>query len=68
MSLSVEPDGRGQGIGGRLLDTVDDELEAAGITDLMVGVLAGNEDALRFYTRRGLATGELIMWRFGGRP
>ena len=68
VSLSVEPDGRGQGIGGRLMDAVEDELEAAGIADLMVGVLAGNEDAMRFYTRRGLATGELIMWRFGGRP
>lgn len=68
VSLSVEPGGRGQGIGGRLLDAVDDELEAAGVADLMVGVLAGNEDALRFYARRGLATGELIMWRFGGRP
>ena len=68
VSLSVEPGGRGQGIGGRLMDAVEDELEAAGIADLMVGVLAGNEDAVRFYTRRGLATGELIMWRFGGRP
>jgi ribosomal protein S18 acetylase RimI-like enzyme len=67
VSLSVEPGGRGRGIGGRLMDALDGELEAAGIADLMVGVLAGNEDAVRFYTRRGLATGELIMWRFGRR-
>ena len=68
VSLSVDPGGRGQGIGGRLMDAVEGELEAAGIGDLMVGVLAGNEDAVRFYARRGLVTGELIMWRFGRRP
>jgi len=67
VSLSVEPGGRGQGIGGRMMDAVEEELEAAGIDDLMVGVLAGNEAAVRFYSRRGLATGELIMWRFGSR-
>jgi len=50
-----------------MMDAVEEELEAAGIDDLMVGVLAGNEAAVRFYSRRGLATGELIMWRFGSR-
>ena len=64
-SLAVSPGERGSGLGSRLMDTVDAELARRGIHDLAVGVLAGNEDAIRFYERRGLRPGELQMWRFG---
>ncbi len=64
-SLAVSPGERGSGVGSRLMDTVDAELARRGIHDLAVGVLAGNEDAIRFYERRGLRPGELQMWRFG---
>jgi GNAT superfamily N-acetyltransferase len=66
VSLVVSRDRRGQGIGGRLMAAVDAELEQAGVVDLAVGVLAGNEEAVRFYAGHGLAVGELVMWRFGG--
>ncbi|MGN6378513.1 MAG: GNAT family N-acetyltransferase [Gaiellales bacterium] len=65
VSLAVAPDERGHGVGGRLMDAVEEELESSGVDDLMVGVMDGNDDAVRFYARRGLVTGELIMWRFG---
>jgi ribosomal protein S18 acetylase RimI-like enzyme len=65
LSLAVAPDRRGRGIGERLMRAVDAELERAGASDLMVGVLAGNDAALRFYARHGLAVGELVLWRFG---
>jgi GNAT superfamily N-acetyltransferase len=64
-SLAVAPSERGGGLGGRLMDAVDAELARLGVHDLAVGVLAGNEDAIRFYERRGLRPGELQMWRFG---
>ncbi len=64
-SLAVSPGERGSGLGSRLMDTVDAELIHRGVHDLAVGVLAGNEDAIRFYERRGLRPGELQMWRFG---
>ena len=63
--MAVSPGERGSGLGSRLMDTVDAELARRGIHDLAVGVLAGNEDAIRFYERRGLRPGELQMWRFG---
>jgi ribosomal protein S18 acetylase RimI-like enzyme len=68
LSLAVAPEHRRRGIGERLMQAVDAELERAGATDLMVGVLAGNEDALRFYARQGLEVGELVLWRFGTAP
>jgi ribosomal protein S18 acetylase RimI-like enzyme len=64
-SLSVAEPERGQGIGTRLLDAVDDELAARGVHDLRISVLAGNEDARRLYERRGFGVGELVLFRFG---
>lgn len=55
-TLAVLPGSRGAGIGSALMDAVDDELGRLGIADLWVAVVAGNEDALRFYERRGLVT------------
>ena len=55
-TLAVLPEQRGAGIGGALMDAVDQELGRLGIDDLWVVVVAGNADALRFYERRGLRT------------
>jgi ribosomal protein S18 acetylase RimI-like enzyme len=65
-SLCVTPEQRGQGIGTRLLDEVDRELQRRGIANLAIAVLAGNDDARRLYERRGLVAGEILM--FGTYP
>jgi ribosomal protein S18 acetylase RimI-like enzyme len=65
ISLAVVPEARGQGLGTALMDAVDAELERRGVHDLEVGVIAGNDRALRFYQRRGLRVGELMLFRFG---
>jgi len=64
-SLSVTPDERGHGIGGALVDAVEDELARRGIADISVAVMVGNTAALRFYERRGLVPGEVLLYRFG---
>ncbi|MEN3280459.1 MAG: hypothetical protein V7607_1599 [Solirubrobacteraceae bacterium] len=66
-SLAVRDSHRGQGIGSALLDAIDEALEAQGIRDIFVGVLAGNEGALRLYARRGFRPTWLYMSRFDGR-
>jgi GNAT superfamily N-acetyltransferase len=53
-TLSVAPGERGNGVGTRLLDEVDDELDRLGIGDLLIGTLAANSGAQRLYERRGL--------------
>jgi ribosomal protein S18 acetylase RimI-like enzyme len=67
VSLAVAPDRRGGGVGTALMDAVDAELERRGVHDLQVAVMVGNDRALRFYERRGLRTGEVLLYRFGGR-
>jgi ribosomal protein S18 acetylase RimI-like enzyme len=64
-SLSVAPAERGAGIGTALMDALDARLAELGIADLVVAVMAGNEDALRFYRRRGLVPAEIVLWRLG---
>jgi ribosomal protein S18 acetylase RimI-like enzyme len=66
LTLIVSPDERGGGIGGRLLDAVDAELAASGITDQVIAVMAGNDAAQRLYERRGFRPGEIILFRQGG--
>jgi GNAT superfamily N-acetyltransferase len=68
VSLSVIPEERGAGVGSALLDAVDAELDARGVRDLQVAVMAGNADALRLYERRGLRPAELVLFRFGREP
>jgi hypothetical protein len=48
------------------MDALDERLAELGITDLSVGVMAGNGAALRFYRRRGLVAVELFLWRVSG--
>ena len=54
-TLSVAPEARGQGVGESLMDAVDGYLNAAGVREVRLAVVAGNEGAMRFYQRRGLA-------------
>jgi ribosomal protein S18 acetylase RimI-like enzyme len=63
-TLVVTEGARGQGVGTRLLDAVDRELEARAIHALRISVLAGNERAQRLYERRGLRVAELALFRF----
>ncbi len=53
-SLSVLPDARGGGVGTALMDAVYDELAATGIREIHLDVVAGNDDAIRFYERCGM--------------
>jgi ribosomal protein S18 acetylase RimI-like enzyme len=62
-TLVVAERTRGRGIGSALLDAVDEELAARGITDLMIGVMEGNDGARRQYERRGLVPGWLQLYR-----
>jgi ribosomal protein S18 acetylase RimI-like enzyme len=54
---------RNRGLGSALLDAVDAELARRGITDLMIGVMEGNDDARRLYERRGLVPGWRQLYR-----
>lgn len=70
-TLAVLPAHRGQGVATALLDALDERLAGRAITNLTVAVLAGNERALRFYARRGLVAGEVVLYRVAapyGRP
>jgi ribosomal protein S18 acetylase RimI-like enzyme len=52
-TLVVLPEARGAGIGTRLLEAVKERVRAAGVTHLGLGVVAANENAIRFYRRHG---------------
>lgn len=54
-ALSVEPELRRWGIGSLLMEQVEMQLVAAGVGFIGLTVIAGNEDALRFYERWGMA-------------
>jgi GNAT superfamily N-acetyltransferase len=64
-SPSIAPAVRGRGVGGRLMDRVEHELERLGIHDLQIAVILGIRDAQRFCERRGFRAGELVLYRFG---
>jgi ribosomal protein S18 acetylase RimI-like enzyme len=66
-TVCVAPSERGAGIGSALLDRVDDELEAAGIEDVLIGAVVTNTDAIRLYERRGFRPAWLYMTRLAGR-
>jgi ribosomal protein S18 acetylase RimI-like enzyme len=66
-SVSVLPAYRGGGLGTHLLDELERQLAAAGIDDLILGVLPGNADAIRLYERRGYRSTWLYLSRLEGR-
>jgi ribosomal protein S18 acetylase RimI-like enzyme len=51
------------GVGERLLDEADAELERQGITEAMIGVIPGNDRAQALYERRGFQPRWLILAR-----
>jgi ribosomal protein S18 acetylase RimI-like enzyme len=66
-SLSVLPEYRGSGLGSVLLDRLETHLRARGARDLVLGVVPGNDDAIRLYQRRGYRPAWLYLSRFEGR-
>jgi ribosomal protein S18 acetylase RimI-like enzyme len=59
--IAVLPAARGEGVGGLLLDRAAAELAATGIGHYRLNVLVGNDDAIRFYERRGLTAVTIQM-------
>jgi len=66
-SLSVLPHYRGGGLGSELLRLLEEHLTEQGVDDLILGVLAGNHDAIRLYERQGYRPTWLYLSRFRGR-
>jgi ribosomal protein S18 acetylase RimI-like enzyme len=66
-SLSVLPRYRGSGLGSVLLDRLEAHLRTCGVRDLILGVVPGNQDAIRLYERRGYRPTFLYLSRFEGR-
>jgi ribosomal protein S18 acetylase RimI-like enzyme len=54
---------RGAGLGIRLLDAIDAELKRQEITEVMVGLMPGNDGAQRLYERRGFRRRWLVLAR-----
>jgi ribosomal protein S18 acetylase RimI-like enzyme len=52
-NIYVVPDKRGTGVGGALLDAAEAALAEQGADVVTLDVMAGNEDAQRFYRRHG---------------
>jgi ribosomal protein S18 acetylase RimI-like enzyme len=66
-SLSVLPEYRGRGLGSRLLDELHEGLRQQGVRDVILGALAGNDDAIRLYRRHGYRPTWLYLSRLEGR-
>jgi ribosomal protein S18 acetylase RimI-like enzyme len=66
-SLGVVPAMRGGGIGTLLLEQLEAELRALGAEDLLLGVLPGNEQAIRLYARFGYRPTWMYLSKLAGR-
>jgi GNAT superfamily N-acetyltransferase len=66
-SLSVLPEYRGSGLGSVFIDRLEQHLHGVGCTDLILGALPGNTDAIRLYERRGYQPTWLYLSKFDGR-
>jgi ribosomal protein S18 acetylase RimI-like enzyme len=53
-TLSVLPESRGAGVGTALMAAVHELARELGAGEVMLYVMDGNEDALRFYERYGM--------------
>lgn len=65
-TLVVVADHRNKGAGGLLCDAVDEAFAERGIDRLVIATMADNADAIRFYERRGLVPGEVLLYRLPG--
>jgi GNAT superfamily N-acetyltransferase len=66
-SISVLPEHRGKGIGSLLMNECHREIDGLGVTDVIVGLLPGNDGARRLYERHGYRPTWLYLSRFAGR-
>lgn len=62
-TVLVTADARGAGVGTQLLDEIDAELSRLGISEVLVGLMPGNDGAQRLYERRGFARRWLVLAR-----
>jgi ribosomal protein S18 acetylase RimI-like enzyme len=62
-TMLVTAEVRREGLGSRLLDAIDAELERQGITEVIVGLMPGNDGAQRLYERRGFQRRWLVLAR-----
>jgi ribosomal protein S18 acetylase RimI-like enzyme len=62
-TMLVTAEVRREGLGSRLLDEIDAELERQGITEVIVGLMPGNDGAQRLYERRGFQRRWLVLAR-----
>jgi ribosomal protein S18 acetylase RimI-like enzyme len=62
-TMLVTAEVRRAGLGSRLLDEIDAELEHQGITEVIVGLMPGNDGAQRLYERRGFQKRWLVLAR-----
>jgi ribosomal protein S18 acetylase RimI-like enzyme len=62
-TVLVTAEVRRAGLGSRLLDEIDAELERQGITEVIVGLMPGNDGAQRLYERRGFQRRWLVLAR-----
>ncbi|QDX40862.1 GNAT family N-acetyltransferase [Salarchaeum sp. JOR-1] len=60
-NVYVDPPHRNQGIGSRLLDAAETELEARGADTLAIAVMADNDAARGLYESRGYAAHRVIL-------
>ena len=67
-SLGVLSSHRGRSLETRLLDAFEEWLAQAGVDDLVLGVLAGNEAAIRLYAIHGYLPTWVYLSKFHGRP
>ncbi len=54
-AIAVDKEVRGDGVGARLMDAIEEQARESGSTRLSLDVSAKNERARRFYERRGMA-------------
>jgi ribosomal protein S18 acetylase RimI-like enzyme len=64
-SLALLPGERGAGLGGLLMDAAEERLAEVGARDVLLHVMVGNDDARRFYERRGMTATMTTMLRLG---
>ena len=62
-TMLVTAAARNTGLGSLLLAEVDAELDRQGITEVLVGLMPGNDDAQRLYERRGFRPRWLVLAR-----
>jgi GNAT superfamily N-acetyltransferase len=65
VTIHVDPEWRGQGIGSRLLQAFEAELQLAGTPDCFLGAIPGNTRAIELYQRRGFRPTSFLLMRFG---